>query len=255
MTISPAECEAIAREVADGSRRGPGPDHDLNDPRLPPIVFDKVWASLVRLAQAMAPDEPLLDYGQSYSYTASFKINVAVTLLVATDRAVWVVGEEKDGDLVGPWPLPYRQFQVQSKVFTTSVKIEQTPTGPLVVAQSSVAKWLERLNQQPPTIASEAVQRIHARAGLQAPIAPVAAPPAPAPTAPTAAPAAAGYPPVPHLRTAPPAAPPATPAPTAPASPPAWAADPYGRHELRFWDGTAWTAHVSDRGVQSTDPV
>lgn len=32
-----------------------------------------------------------------------------------------------------------------------------------------------------------------------------------------------------------------------------WQADPFGRHELRYHDGTAWTAHVSDGGVTSTD--
>ena len=40
-----------------------------------------------------------------------------------------------------------------------------------------------------------------------------------------------------------------------PASPPAWAPDPHGRYELRYWDGTAWTEHVSRGGVQATDPV
>lgn len=34
-----------------------------------------------------------------------------------------------------------------------------------------------------------------------------------------------------------------------------WAADPSGKHELRYWDGTAWTEHVSDGGKQSTDPL
>jgi hypothetical protein len=34
-----------------------------------------------------------------------------------------------------------------------------------------------------------------------------------------------------------------------------WASDPYGRHELRYWDGAAWTAHVSDGGVTSHDLV
>ena len=38
-------------------------------------------------------------------------------------------------------------------------------------------------------------------------------------------------------------------------APAAWLADPCGRHELRYWDGTRWTDHVSDRGVQGTDPV
>jgi hypothetical protein len=34
-----------------------------------------------------------------------------------------------------------------------------------------------------------------------------------------------------------------------------WAADPAGRHELRYWDGLAWTAHVSDAGAVSQDPL
>ena len=32
-----------------------------------------------------------------------------------------------------------------------------------------------------------------------------------------------------------------------------WQPDPFGRHEVRYWDGTAWTAHVSDAGVTGTD--
>lgn len=33
-----------------------------------------------------------------------------------------------------------------------------------------------------------------------------------------------------------------------------WYPDPFGRHELRYWDGAAWTEHVSSHGRQSTDP-
>ena len=33
-----------------------------------------------------------------------------------------------------------------------------------------------------------------------------------------------------------------------------WAADPTGRHEYRYWDGTTWTNHVSDAGAPGTDP-
>lgn len=32
-----------------------------------------------------------------------------------------------------------------------------------------------------------------------------------------------------------------------------WQADPFGRHELRYHDGSAWTAHVSDAGVTGSD--
>jgi hypothetical protein len=34
-----------------------------------------------------------------------------------------------------------------------------------------------------------------------------------------------------------------------------WYADPTGRHQLRYHNGTTWTEHVSDDGQQSTDPV
>ena len=35
----------------------------------------------------------------------------------------------------------------------------------------------------------------------------------------------------------------------------AWHPDPTGRHELRYWDGTQWSEHVSDGGVQSVSPL
>jgi actin-like ATPase involved in cell morphogenesis len=34
-----------------------------------------------------------------------------------------------------------------------------------------------------------------------------------------------------------------------------WQTDPSGRHEHRYWDGSAWTDSVSDAGVASTDPM
>jgi len=36
--------------------------------------------------------------------------------------------------------------------------------------------------------------------------------------------------------------------------PAGWYADPSGRYELRYWDGNAWTEHVSRAGQQFTDP-
>jgi hypothetical protein len=35
---------------------------------------------------------------------------------------------------------------------------------------------------------------------------------------------------------------------------PGWLVDPTGRHEQRYWSGSAWTEHVMDRGVPGTDP-
>jgi hypothetical protein len=36
--------------------------------------------------------------------------------------------------------------------------------------------------------------------------------------------------------------------------PAGWYADPAGRFELRYWDGSTWTEHVSRSGQQFTDP-
>lgn len=36
-------------------------------------------------------------------------------------------------------------------------------------------------------------------------------------------------------------------------TPAGWHADPTGRHEHRYWDGSGWTDHVADAGVAATD--
>lgn len=38
-------------------------------------------------------------------------------------------------------------------------------------------------------------------------------------------------------------------------SPPSWAQDPSRRHELRYWNGHAWTESVSDHGTITTDAL
>jgi Protein of unknown function (DUF2510) len=47
------------------------------------------------------------------------------------------------------------------------------------------------------------------------------------------------------------------PVPQQPYTPPApagqWMPDPSGGHQLRWWDGSAWTQHVSDNGVASVE--
>ncbi len=42
---------------------------------------------------------------------------------------------------------------------------------------------------------------------------------------------------------------------TPPMVPAGWYADPAGRHEYRYWDGTGWTPGVADRGITATDPL
>lgn len=43
--------------------------------------------------------------------------------------------------------------------------------------------------------------------------------------------------------------------PTMTTHPANWYPDPTARHELRYYDGQAWTDHVSDNGQTSTDPL
>jgi len=40
-----------------------------------------------------------------------------------------------------------------------------------------------------------------------------------------------------------------------PLAAPGWFADPARRHQVRYWDGTAWTENVSDDGITGVDPL
>ena len=42
--------------------------------------------------------------------------------------------------------------------------------------------------------------------------------------------------------------------PSPPTRPPSWYADPTGRHQYRYWNGTEWTDQVADNQQTSTDP-
>lgn len=42
---------------------------------------------------------------------------------------------------------------------------------------------------------------------------------------------------------------------TTTATPAGWHPDPTERHEMRYWDGTDWTAHVSNAGVPAVDSI
>jgi len=37
--------------------------------------------------------------------------------------------------------------------------------------------------------------------------------------------------------------------------PAGWYGDPVGRHEVRYWDGQSWTAHVRDGETGAEDPL
>jgi hypothetical protein len=83
----------------------------------------------------------------------------------------------------------------------------------------------------------------------------VAPEPAAEPTPePAVAPAEVAAAPEPERQPEPQPEPQPAPAPVAPTVPAGWYADPAGRYELRYWDGSQWTEHVARGGAQYTDP-
>jgi Protein of unknown function (DUF2510) len=110
---------------------------------------------------------------------------------------------------------------------------------------------------EPAEVESEATPEISEPSGWA--VAPEPATPAPAAYTPTTTyqpsitPTPAATSPAPASVAPAAAARPAEPAAT-PAVPAGWYADPAGRFELRYWDGTTWTEHVSRTGQQFTDP-
>jgi hypothetical protein len=112
----------------------------------------------------------------------------------------------------------------------------------LIVGSRLQASYFKHIGSRP------IVSRLSAAGPATPAVAPLAqtqgtSAPAPAPaTAPATASAAQ-----------PPAA--MAPPPPPPQAPAAWLTDPQRRHELRWWDGSRWTEHVSDAGSPSTDPA
>ena len=112
--------------------------------------------------------------------------------------------------------------------------VQIVPAGTVIVA------YLSRPATGAPSAAATTATAATAAVAATAAATPVVDAPAPAPApAPAVEPMAAA------------AAPAPAPADAVPAG---WYPDPSSRFELRYWDGTRWTEHVSRGGQQSTDP-
>jgi hypothetical protein len=132
---------------------------------------------------------------------------------------------------------PEAEPEPESEPEPTTIEAESTPEvsepSGWAVAPESASPASE------PSVAAETA--VVPTTSYQPSITPTAASPSamgPSAVSPAAAPAAAR---------------PAEPS-LAPAVPAGWYADPAGRFELRYWDGTTWTEHVSRTGQQFTDP-
>ena len=148
-------------------------------------------------------------------------------------------GDDKSDD--GPAPMLPAKTGSEPKVEAVSEPsgwaIAPEPAEAMTRAPCNFAIWIADMpTPEPasvqPTLASQPTST------YQPVVTPIVEPtPAPAPAA--VVPAAV--------------APTPDPAP-APAVPAGWYADPAGRFELRYWDGSTWTEHVSRAGQQFTDP-
>ena len=216
---------------------------------------------------------------------ASAAVGSAVDLVGAsthTLRVDWIDGKQS---LI---QLPDQQFQHMAILLKdlqipsaapAPVAADESATQPNVIAQltklagvvrptqpdttEQIARLAELRDQGVLTEAEFAAKKSEllgvsvgaaAQANIPAPPPPASLPPPPGSASPPPLPAAA--PPPPPGPLSPPPLPAAVqPPPPPPTSPPAWVPDPYGRHDLRYWDGTSWTHHVSSGGVQATDPT
>ena len=151
--------------------------------------------------------------------TEPASIEKAVDDKAGDDKA----GDDKSDD--GPAPMLPAKTGSEPKVEAVS-----EPSG-WAIAPEPATPTPEPTSVQP-TLASQPTST------YQPVVTPIVEP-TPAPTPAPVAPAAV--------------APTPDPAP-APAVPAGWYADPAGRFELRYWDGSTWTEHVSRAGQQFTDP-
>jgi Protein of unknown function (DUF2510) len=127
-----------------------------------------------------------------------------------------------------------------------------------VIAPRGFGSFGERIDQATPVPTLESVSAgVPASSGSREPVGAVA-PGATAVLSPTVAPSIspAIAPPTgltrpynPQQRTSLPATD------SSPTVPPGWKADPTGRHQFRYWDGSLWTENVADAGVQARDAV
>jgi len=166
-----------------------------------------------------------------------------VSIVAAGTNIVAYLQRETDGAAVSPAveAVEVETVEVETLVEETPT-IEETADAPFVPAAAAVAA-VAAVEETPAAVdepagwAAAPEETADAADSSVADLASQVSEPEPEPEPVVAEPAAAE---------AAPAAESAVPA--------GWYADPSGRFELRYWDGAAWTEHVSRAGQQFTDP-
>ncbi len=153
-----------------------------------------------------------------------------------------------------PVPDEPEQFEVSSTFFSTGAA-NRTMRHPLALARAYRPKQRTSLVESEPRGEPESVP---APASIPEPI--QVAVPEPEPVqapAPVPEPVQAGPEPEPEPVPTVEAEPPRVTliAQDAPTVPSGWKADPTGRHQFRYWDGSYWTENVADDGEESRDAL
>ena len=150
MAITQQQAEVVARSMVNAYERSQDRNDELSDHRVSRGLWQAAMEAMHRVAQSASDDETLLDVQPSYSYKSAISVSVSVTLLVATDRRLWVARHE-DGVAQEPMDVAYEAIRPVGKLISVSTKIEHRPEGVVITGSRSLAEWLQALQLQRPT--------------------------------------------------------------------------------------------------------
>lgn len=178
MPITKQQAETVAGGVAAAHERTRRQFRRSEHNRVPPpdigqALGGAAFDAMRRVALAAGGDE-LVDVRHTYTYvTALTSTTFQMTLLVATDRRLWVV-YHVGGQVGEPWAVPYEAIRPVGKRLTGAIKVAAGPQAVRITASRSVAGWLQALQAQRPTqpaawLASPAPGTVAAQAAHQAP--------------------------------------------------------------------------------------
>jgi hypothetical protein len=170
----------------------------------------------LRYLQQAVPDERPVDIRYSYSVKSGLHgVKAHLTLLAVSENRVWHLNHDQ-GILEQPTAVALQEVTISKKRLILGLGWKEKD-GRYELQASGSADHLQAVKAGSETGPSEGLASI-----MRGPASPVASTPA--------ASSVAGH-------------------------PAGWSPDPAQRHELRWWDGEAWSPHVSDSGVVGSDPL
>lgn len=177
MPITQQQAQTVAQGVAAAHERARRQFRRSEHNRFPPPdiadALGRAALEAMRRVAHAAGEEDVVDVRHSYTYVTAFRTTFQMTLLVATDRRLWVI-YHVGGQVGEPWSVPYEAVRPVGKRLAGAIKVAAGPQGVTITASRAVAGWLQALQAQRPTqpaawLASPAPGSAGAQAAPQAP--------------------------------------------------------------------------------------